>query len=204
MVDHVIDVMNALEIARADLNGWSMGGRMALLLAARAPERVRRLILTAPAGIGTDTIINFRLATVPFLGEILTRPSRFGMRLLMKAALYDHGHIDKEMLDRRVTMAQLPGAQAAFLKQLRNIVEPGGFRKAPRQALLDAMSHVSAPTLAVWGKADKFVSAEHAKILETQLAHCEVAMIERCGHLPQLEHPDAYANIVSTFLQQQN
>ena len=48
-VDDLLETADALEIGAADWMGHSFGGRLALELAARAPDRVRRLVLLDPA-----------------------------------------------------------------------------------------------------------------------------------------------------------
>ena len=45
----VVDLLDALELERAHLVGNSLGGRVALELGLREPERVRRLVLLAPS-----------------------------------------------------------------------------------------------------------------------------------------------------------
>ena len=50
----VLAVMDRLGIARATLAGNSLGGGVAVVLAARHPERVRRLVLLDTAGFSQD------------------------------------------------------------------------------------------------------------------------------------------------------
>lgn len=200
MRNHVLGFMDAVGIDCADINGWSMGGRIALDIASQQPERVRRLVLTAPAGIGQKTIFNFRMATLPFLGEVLTRPSKLGIQILMNAAVAKSSVISEEEILLRLSMGRMPGAQAAFLKQLRTFVGGAGFLDEPRKELLSNASNVKAPTLAIWGKQDKFVPPAHAKVLEETLESFRVETIDRCGHLPQIEHPEKYNALLTEFL----
>ena len=200
MVDHVLGFLDAMGIEQADLIGWSMGGRMALDLAGQAPDRVRRIILVAPAGVGPDTIINMRLAAVPGLGEVLTKPSMFGLRMLVKAATFDKASVTDEVVAERLQFAKLPGAQAAFLKQLRAFVGFRGFLPGPMRRLQAVLSAIDAPTLAIWGRQDAFVPHTHAEILLQQMPDCRAEVIEECGHLPQSEQPERFNTLVSGFL----
>jgi pimeloyl-ACP methyl ester carboxylesterase len=52
--DVMIDLLDALELDRADIIGNSLGGRVALEVALREPERVGRLALLAPASLKAE------------------------------------------------------------------------------------------------------------------------------------------------------
>ncbi len=196
----VLEFMSAMNIEAAHLAGFSMGGHLALKCAHTAPERVLSLVLSAPAGMELDTIINFRLATVRGLGEVLTRPSRFGMRTLLNAAYHDRSKVTDAMIGDRLCLARLPGAQAAFLKMLRGFVRLRGFepnRVADLQSWLPA---ISCPTLVIWGKQDKFVSVRHAEILRQRMPDCRVAVCDGSGHLSQAEQSEWFNEEVRGFL----
>lgn len=64
--------------------GSSLGGRIALECARLARSRVKSMVLVAPAGVGRQTALTTRLATMPVLGELMTRPSHMGMRMLWR------------------------------------------------------------------------------------------------------------------------
>jgi pimeloyl-ACP methyl ester carboxylesterase len=68
--------------ASAHFIGNSLGGRTALECARLAPACVKSMVLAAPAGIGRETALTMRFASLPVLGNLLTRPSRMGMRML--------------------------------------------------------------------------------------------------------------------------
>jgi pimeloyl-ACP methyl ester carboxylesterase len=196
----VLDFMSAIGIDAAHLMGFSMGGRLALECAHMAPERVRSLVLLAPAAIGPDTIINFRLASVKGLGELLTRPSRFGMRMLMRAAFSDPSKISADMLEDRLRRAKLPGAQAAFLIMLRGMVRLGGFHPTIISEVQSWLPSIRKPVLVIWGLQDRFVSSRHAEILRERLPDCTVKLYENCGHLPGIEQAGRLNADATAFL----
>jgi pimeloyl-ACP methyl ester carboxylesterase len=75
--------------ASAHFIGNSLGGRIALECARLAPARVKSMVLAAPAGLGRETALTMRLASLPVLGNLLTRPSRIGTRMLWSPAFHD-------------------------------------------------------------------------------------------------------------------
>ncbi len=50
-VQQAIDLLDALDVERADVVGNSFGGALSLALAIRAPHRVRRLVLMGSVGV---------------------------------------------------------------------------------------------------------------------------------------------------------
>lgn len=185
----VLDFMSAQQVTRAHLAGNSLGGRLALDCAIVAPERVASLLLVDPAGVdGPDTLLEFRLATVPMLGEFLTRPNAAGTRMLWNKAFADPApFVTPQMVRDKVALAKLPGAHAAFLKTLRSFVGLRGFKPEAVSALHAALPNITAPTLALWGKDDRFVPPQHADALRRLLPDVQVQIWARCGHAPQIE-----------------
>lgn len=184
----VFDLMTALRFEQAHLAGNSLGGRIALTCAMQSPAKVLSNVLVAPAGVGYDTIINFRLASVPLLGELLTKPNRMGLRMLWRTAVYDPSLITEQLVSDKVRDAAQPGAQSAFLKCLRSFVGFSGFERGQVDRLHAALPAMKTPTLVCWGRQDKFLSVAHAQILQRLLPDVQVQIYEQCGHMPQIEH----------------
>lgn len=189
LAQFVLDFMSARQVTRAHLAGNSLGGRLALECAMAAPERVASLLLVDPAGVdGPQTLLEFRLATIPVLGEVLTRPTATGTRMLWTKAFADPApFVTPRMVQDKVALARLPGAQAAFLQTLRSFVGLRGFRPEAVSALHAGLPGVTAPTLVLWGKQDRFVPPQHAQALRRLLPNVEVQLWDHCGHAPQIE-----------------
>lgn len=183
------------------LAGNSLGGRLALECAIRAPQQVASLLLVDPAGVGgRDTLLAFRLATVPGLGELATRPSAGGTRMLWRKAFADPGRfVTDELVATKLALARQPGAQAAFLKTLRSFVGLGGFRPGPLAQLHAALPEVAAPTLVLWGQADRFVPPAHAQWLQRLMPRVQVQLWPACGHAPQVECAERFNTTAAAF-----
>jgi pimeloyl-ACP methyl ester carboxylesterase len=184
-----LDFMAALGVARAHVAGNSLGGRLALECARIAPQAVASLLLVDPAGIARrGALLEFRLATLPGLGELFTRPSTAGTRMLWRKAFAAPGpFVTPEMVATKVALARLPGAQQAFLQTLRGFLRADGFRPESVADLQAALPTLAAPTLVLWGAQDRFVDPAHAEVLRQGLPNVEVQVWERCGHAPQIE-----------------
>jgi pimeloyl-ACP methyl ester carboxylesterase len=196
----VFDFMDAMGLSSVNLVGNSMGGRISMECAAMHPERVNAIALSAPAGVGVDTLFNFRLASIPVLGELLTKPSMFGLGMIWKLAFHDTGFVTRELVAEKVALASRPNAQAVFLKTLRGFLGFGGFPDAPRQAFLSRVDQVKCPALVIWGRQDKFLPVDHVDILKTHLPHAQYEIIESCGHVPMTEIAERFNRMCLGFL----
>jgi 4,5:9,10-diseco-3-hydroxy-5,9,17-trioxoandrosta-1(10),2-diene-4-oate hydrolase len=196
-----LDFLSNLGEEKAHFIGNSLGGRIALECARIAPSRVLSMVLVAPAGVGHDTHINMRLPTIPVLGELITRPSRGGLRMLWGLAFHDRSFVTDELVEEKYAFASLPGAQAAFLKTLRGFVSLGGFPRDQIRDLQVAMPSMTQPTLVVWGRDDKLLPVAHARILEARLPSQRQIIFDACGHAPQVEKAAAFNKAVLEFLQ---
>jgi pimeloyl-ACP methyl ester carboxylesterase len=198
----VFDFMDAMGLSSVNLVGNSMGGRIAMECAAMRPERVNSLVLSAPAGVGVDTLFNFRLASIPVLGELLTKPSMFGLGMIWKLAFHDKSFVTRDMVAEKVTLAQQPHAQTVFLRTLRSLLGFGGFHEAPRQAFLARIAKIRCPSLVIWGQQDQFLPVSHVQVLKPLLPHAQYELIDQCGHVPMTEITDRFNRMVLAFLHQ--
>lgn len=199
LAQFTLDFLSAHEISRAHFAGNSLGGRLVLECALMDPERVASMVLVAPAAIGRDTIFDLRLATVPVVGELLTRPSRGGLKVLWSKAFHDPSFVTDELIDTKLALARQPDSQKAFLKTLRTFVSLKGFPGTQVDALQARLPTIPAPALVIWGRQDKFVSVAHADILQRLLPDVEVQVFEECGHVPQIECAERFNKSVLDF-----
>jgi pimeloyl-ACP methyl ester carboxylesterase len=115
MAQFLRDFMKALDISKASLIGASAGGGVALTFALNFPELVDRLILVGSAGLGKEINFLLRIATLPGLGRLFSSPSKSGVAMLCKQAVYDSKLINDEVVEEFYQMATLPGASEATL-----------------------------------------------------------------------------------------
>ena len=200
MRDHVLDVLDALSLDVVDMNGWSLGGRIAIDVACAAPHRVRRLVLTAPAGIGVDTMIDFDASLPAVVRQVITRPGASGLRILTNAFHSGNSSRLASFTARRMALFAHPSSRKAFIGQLKSFVGPKGFLEGPRQDLLAKLPITQTPTLAIWGRNDNFSPFAHAAVLVDLMPHCTLQVVEHCGHAPHIEWPDIYTGALTSFL----
>ena len=201
----VLDFMDSVGITTTPVHfmGNSSGGRLALECARVAPERVASIVLVAPAGIDCDgSLLEFRLSTVPVLGEICTFPNSMGTRMLWNKAFANPSKfVTEDFVKEKVRLSSLPGAQLAFLKFMRNFLTVHGFRRELVDQLHAAMPMMNFPILVILGKSDQFISVRHAEVLRNKLPQVDVQLWDNCGHAPQIEKAEEFNATVSRFLE---
>jgi pimeloyl-ACP methyl ester carboxylesterase len=197
----VSQVMDALGIERAHLVGNSMGGRVALEIALRRPERVGALALLCPAVAFLRRGLHPLVRVLrPELGLLPHRFRRATVASQFWGLFADRDLVDPSVADVVVDEFQriygTPGARLAFLASARNLYldEPlgeGGFY--PR------LAELSRPALFVWGSEDKLIPARFSDHIARWLPGAEQIVLEGCGHVPQVERPDQTTGLIERF-----
>lgn len=190
-VNHMVGIMDALDIAKASFVGNSFGGAVAIGLAIFAPERVDRLVLLGtPAG-------EF-IQTPGLRGAYTYEPSLENMRALMTLFPYDPALITEQLVQTRYAASARPGAQDGLRKLLPAPAEEGetvvkGFPAA-------ALAKVEAPTLVVHGREDRVVPPECGLLIANSVPNADLHLFGQCGHWVQSEQPTRFVALVRHFL----
>ncbi len=199
--DRVAAFMEAEGIPAADILGTSHGGAVALVLAARHPERVRSLILHAPVNpfcSVADSLIHFYRSRLGhwFAHRLPQLPESFKAGALSR--MYgDPARVRPGSLERYTESLGKPGTIDYLLTLL------GGWFEDMR-SLESALSQVrEIPSVLLWGDRDGAVSLESGRRLQGFFRHAELVVLPGAGHLPYEECPVIFAQAVHGFLRQE-
>ncbi|MFR9779652.1 alpha/beta fold hydrolase [Micromonospora sp. MS34] len=191
-------LLDELGIERAHLVGNSYGGAAALRLALDRPDRVGRLILMGPGGIGTT-----RRPPTPGLKCLLgyyggDGPTRAKLeRFIRDYLVYDGTAVPAAMIDERYRASIDPEVVAN--PPLRR---PAGLRTLLRMDLLrdKRLSRAATPTLVLWGADDKVNRPSGGRLLAERMPRCDLYLVARTGHWVQWERPDLFNSLTAAFL----
>src|SRR5918997_2714342 len=182
--DAVVGALDALGIDRAHLVGNSMGGRVALELGLRHPDRVGRLALLSPslAWLRDRPWAKYLRVVPPELGLLQPAPRAVVDRIARSMVSGAHDGWSAVGVDEFLRSYLTPRGRAAFYAAARNIYleDPGRFWTELRA--------LQSESLFVWGRQDRLVPIGFARHVRTALPgarHVEL----NCGHVPQLEAP---------------
>ena len=188
--------MNCLGIGRATVTGSSYGGAVAATLALDYPERVEKLVLV-------DTVCNdnlknhpiLKLAAIPGIGEALTPflvDSRRFQRYRMRGTLAPVNH--ELITDERVESILRPLTAADAHRSLLATSRAWSACRIEQDAHL-----IDQPTLIIWGEDDKVIPVSDAHRLHGSILDSRLMVLKDCGHVPQEEKSELFAEIVSAF-----
>lgn len=192
----LVNLLDALSIAwPVDIVGLSMGGPIALTLADRDPQRMRKLVLIDPAGFPMPMPLTSRLLRVPGLGEALF--DWFGDRFFVSDLGKDFYRPDRfpEYQQQYLAPMRFVGFRGALLSTVRN----GALNNSAETYV--RVGRQGRPTLLIWGRQDRTVPfPTHAKV-QVAIPHAEFHAIDQAGHIPHYERPEVVNPLLVEFLQ---
>jgi pimeloyl-ACP methyl ester carboxylesterase len=200
LVKFINDFMETMNIKKASLVGNSLGGGLALQFAIDYPEKVEKLVLVDNAGMGRDVINDFKVCSIPVIGELLIRPDLKSTAQTWKKIVYDPALVTPELTEMACGIISQPGAKKALLATIRAGIGLGGQRTILVNNILSRLETIKVPTLVIWGKEDKIIPVAHAQITKEKIPGARLEIFDHCGHMPQLEHPDRFNKLVLDFL----
>lgn len=191
-VEHAVGVLDALGIEQADLVGNSFGGGIALALAIKYPQRVRRLVLMGSVGVS--------FPITPGLDRVWGyEPSFETMRQLMDTFAYDRKLVTDELAELRYQASIRPGFQESFAQMF----------PAPRQRWVDGLASREADirslqheTLIIHGREDQVIPLQASLQLAELIANAQLHVFGHCGHWTQIEHAGRFTRLVDDFLRE--
>jgi pimeloyl-ACP methyl ester carboxylesterase len=192
------EFVESLKLHGVHLVGSSLGGLVGLIAALERPDLFGRLILANPAGFTKPPRPPLDDAMLGFLTFWLSLPrTKPLVRAAYETAFYDRTRADDETVDELMARAQLPDPAA----QHRSRILHDLFRFSRQLDAFHArLSALAVPTLVVWGKNDLLLPSKDAEIARRVLPGPRIELLDRCGHLPQIEHPEAFSSLVLDFL----
>lgn len=169
---HYLEMFDQLGLKQVNLGGISMGGRLAATFAIHHRERVRRLVLMAPAGLDIPE------HPLPDFSKI---PPEEVPSYLVNDVSAIAMHLPK-------------GPDPAFAAARAR--EGAGIGRLIQSGLIGPfIAHwahrITMPTLLIWGENDRVINVAHAAHWMRLLPHAKLLRIPNAGHLPLDDQPSA-------------
>lgn len=196
--EFVVKVMDALGLEQADIAAHSRGGAVAITLATLYPQRVRSLVLFAPANPFCDrsrTILRFyrSLAGRGFARLVPLLPAR------VKACALGRMYGDRQ----RVPADALPGYTRGLglpgtIEHVMRIVRSWKADMVWLERRLGRLGDL--PVLLIWGDRDRAVGLESGLELQRRLGRAQLCRLDGVGHIAFEEVPELVNPIVRRWL----
>ena len=198
LADAIRGLLDEMNIRTAHLIGNSYGGAAALRLALDTPQRVGKLVLMGPGGIGTT-----RALPTAGLKHLLSYyggdgPSRDKLATFIRSYLvHDGAAVPDELIDLRYQASIDPEVVANPPLQ-----RPSGLRTLWRMDLTrdKRLTRLPNPTLVLWGRDDKVNRPSGGPLLLRLLPNAELVMTSHTGHWMQWDRAELFNQLVAEFL----
>ena len=201
LADTIRGLIDELGLATVHLIGNSYGGAAALRLALDTPNRVGKLVLMGPGGIGTT-----RSTPTAGLKSLLSYyggsgPSRDKLAAFIRTYLvYESCSVPEELIDARYTASVDPEVVAD--PPLRRPSGPMALRTLWRMDLTrdKRLRQLPTPTLVLWGRDDKVNRPAGGPMLANLMPNADLVMTSQTGHWMQWECAELFNNMAVDFL----
>lgn len=195
LAELVIAFADAMGLVQFDLNGHSFCASVAVYVAERYPQRVRRLVLTCMSTFRSEferrmvdqvhhVMALWMALRRPWMGErrIIYRSaaSRFFYRAPQDDAILRESFADFLKMDRRTALETAASAGEPHINQ--------------------ALQAVRCPTLVIGARQDKIMPPPGTPEVARLVPDSRLLWIEQCGHLPMVERPAEYHAALRAFL----
>ena len=171
MADLIVEWMAARKLERAHLMGHSMGGQIAIHVAAKHAALIDRLVLVATAG--TPRELSMSQAT-RFVAEIIP-PRAWGRPRFLPTVARD------------ALRAGPLNILRATAHLLRDDVRP-------------LLPRVNAPTLLIWGALDPLTPLRDGKAMAKRIPNARMLVYENAAHMPMIDETERFNRDVLSFL----
>jgi pimeloyl-ACP methyl ester carboxylesterase len=185
-----------LHLQKFSLAGSSLGGTTALYFAARHPERVDRLILVSPYGVGTRHAPEQAslIDGSPFVAVLAYTAPRFFAAGLLRNGFGDPSRVTDALVDEHSTLLRRAGNRRGELARMRQL------------DIVDINAHLRAlraPVLVMWGEKSRGSSAYEAEQLRRQLTRAHsvrIDVVRGAGEMAVQEDPEGTARRARDFM----
>lgn len=168
--EHVRGFLDAMKLGQPDVVGVSMGGWIAMKLAAEHPERVKRLVLISSAGLAFQSTLTENSFSATTIEE-----QRRSFQLQSDLAPRFPDFILRDFLRHSKKKAPIVRASMRSMLQRHDLLMDGKLQR------------VRMPVLIVAGTADRIVPFDVALRLKREMPHATLVTLPGCSHLAMIE-----------------
>jgi len=200
----VADVLDDLGVAKASIEGESLGGWVALWMALNDTDRVEKIVLNTTAGIrwNRDAVKIDDAAGGNLLRErsvaAIRDPNRETVRKRLEWLMAAPDRVTEELIDLRFAIYTRPDTNASLTNVFAN-----SFLRGPNvnnSIGEDDLATLTVPTLALWSDKNPGAGADVGERLAALVPGAQHYCINDAAHWPQWEKPEEHDRVVLAFL----
>ncbi len=184
---HGWDLVDALGLRQPHVVGHSMGGMIAAEMACLAPRDLAKLVLVAPAGLWMDE------HPIPDIFAMLPHE--------IADVLFENPARGAALLTGGADLSDLEALKDFYVDTQRRLAMAGKILfPIPNRRLSKRLYRLAAPTLLLWGAADRLIVPAYAAKWKELIPGARLETIAGAGHMLPYEQPEAFVRAVAGFL----
>ena len=190
MADDVAGLMKALQLEKAHLIGYSMGGQIAAKFAEKYPEKINKMIACVSYA-NINTHVRLFVETLLELHELNVPESiieKIGLPWIFSNQFLEKNFASLAQTQEEPQPKSLLGLKRHFAAQCAFKSEAECFR------------NIKAPSLFIAGDEDRICSPDEVKTFADLIPNSQMVTFSEAGHLLSLEHPHKFAQVICDFL----
>lgn len=172
------------------LVGASMGGATAIDFTITYPQAVKQLILINSVGFSGDFPLGqFLFFPLDYLAVEFWRQRKL-QALNLGVSL---GNLTLFEIDA-IRCALLHTEMPNWSKAMVSFTKSGGYGN-----IAGKIAKINQPTTILWGDRDETLGVDDAMKFKNAIAHSQLIWLKNCGHVPQVEQPEAIVNYIGNI-----
>jgi len=179
------------------LFGTSMGGTITTTYTSKHLDKVKKLVLLAPAGMHFEAPAYMKICAIKGLGEFVFK--NFGAKVLTKGCaseiIYSGEKVKEDYMDKFAYHTQFKGMMLCTLSSLRNTILKIDQAKKGYDAIKNKL-----PILVIWGTNDHTMPYYQSKEMKETIPQMELITYEGSGHIFLYDEGDRTMKDVIPFL----
>ena len=187
-------LLDVLDLDRVHIIGNSMGAHSTVAFALENPERIGKLILMGGGTGGPSAFVPQPTEGIKLIGALYREPTIENLKKMMSVFVFDTSSLTEELFQTRLDNL------LARRDHLENFVKSSTINPKQFPDFSHRLHEISAETLLVWGREDRFVPMDTGLRLLAGLPNAQLHVFNRCGHWAQWEHADTFNRMVLDFL----
>ncbi len=190
LYDDTVKLLEKLDLKSVHFGGLSMGGFVAMRLAARRPDLVKSLILMETSAMAEPNKIKYR-----FLNTMV---KIFGVKAVLKPVMSimfgDKFLNDPERNKERTScMTEILKNKKTIIRAVKGVID--------RKPIDIELQNITCPTLILVGTQDKATVPKVAEIIHSKINNSMLKYIDGAGHTACIEEPKKYNREIDSFLE---
>jgi 2-hydroxy-6-oxonona-2,4-dienedioate hydrolase len=177
LVDFLDGFYKQVGIQKASLVGNSLGGFTAAAFALAHPEKVDKLVLVDAAGFAVTGDLD------PKILNGLNPSTRQQIKDVLSLVFYNKEQFTSDIAIETFLASRVTAGDQYTIQRFIDSISHG-------EDMLDGkLGAIKQPTLIIWGREDGLTPLAMGQRFNKEIAGSQIFIIEKCGHVPQLEKP---------------